>query len=91
MSPYNAGVLTRGIRDYVARDWAAVRADKDAFWAERIARLGPAEAFRIGEELRREAKLCNPAWPTADDRQADLDAHVRLAGIFRRADSARRG
>jgi hypothetical protein len=46
-------VITRGIREFVARDWAAVRESKDAYWGARIARLGPLEAFRIGEALPR--------------------------------------
>jgi hypothetical protein len=84
-------VITSGIRDYVARDWAAVRERKDAYWAERISRLGAAEAFRVTEELRREAQLCNPGWPSAADRHADFEAHVRVAALFQRVDSTRRG
>jgi hypothetical protein len=50
-------VITRGIREFVARDWLAVREAKDAYWGERIARLGPGEGFRIADELRRQALL----------------------------------
>lgn len=63
----------------MARDWAAVRDAKDAYWAERIERLGPAEGFRIAEELRLQAKLLNPIWPSEDDRHKDFLAHLRLA------------
>jgi hypothetical protein len=78
-------VITRGIREFVARDWDAAREAKDAYWHERIERLGPLEGLRIAEELRRQALLANPAWPEPADRQQDLLSHVRLAERFRRA------
>lgn len=82
-------MITRGIREFLARDWDAVRENKDAYWGARIARLGPAEGLRIADELRQQAAL-NPKWPQADDRQADLLAHARLAELFRRAGTTRR-
>jgi hypothetical protein len=84
-------VITRAIREYVARDWAAARLSKDVYWARRIARLGPAEAFRIGEEIRRQALERDRAWPDPASRQQDLLSHVRLAELFRRVGAARRG
>ncbi len=74
----------------MARDWQAARDSKDAYWSERIARLGVAEAFRVAEELRRQALLQDPAWPDAALRREDLLAHVRLADRFRRAGATRR-
>jgi len=82
-------VITRGIREFVARDWRAARDAKDTYWSRRIATLGPIEAFRVGEELRIQARLQNP-WPDADDRRQDIAAHVRLAALLGRASSARR-
>jgi hypothetical protein len=43
-------VLTRRIREFMNREWRAVRAHKDAYWGQRIARLGPAEGFRIADD-----------------------------------------
>jgi hypothetical protein len=83
-------VITRGIREFVARDWAAVRESKDAYWGARIARLGPLEAFRVGEALRQQARLNAPSWPDEASRNDDLRAHARLAELFRRADPVRR-
>ena len=83
-------MITSGIREFMGRDWRAVRTANDDYWAERVARLGPMEGLRIADELRRQALLQNPAWPDAADRDRDLLAHVRLAGLFTRADSARR-
>lgn len=87
---YNARVITRRIREFVTRDWQAARDNKDAYWADRIARLGPVEAFRIADDLRRQALLGNPAWPDAALRQADLLAHARLSARLGRAGAARR-
>jgi hypothetical protein len=75
----------------MARDWGAVRDAKDAFWAERIARLGPAEGLRIAEELRQQARLLDPAWPSEDDRREDLQAHLRFRALLDRARLSRRG
>jgi hypothetical protein len=83
-------VITRGIREFVSRDWLAVREAKDAYWGERVARLGPLEGLRIADELRRQALLQDRAWPDPADRREDLLAHVRLAELLQRADSTRR-
>jgi hypothetical protein len=83
-------VITRGIRAFVERDWDAARRAKDRYWAERIEMLGAAEGFRIAEELRNQALALNPSWPHAGERRADLEAHIRLAGVFRRVGSASR-
>ena len=85
-----SAVITRGIREFVRRDWASVREAKDAYWGQRIARLGPIEGFRVADELWRQMRLQDPGWPDADQREADLRSHVRLAALFRRADRARR-
>ena len=78
-------VITRGIRGYLSRDWAAARQSKDAFWATRIARLGPIEGLRIADELRRQVVRQNPAWPGDEERSKDLAAHTRLSELLRRA------
>jgi hypothetical protein len=88
---YNGTVITRAIRDYVARDWQAARASKDAYWGDRIGRLGACEGFRVAEELRRQMLDRNPSWPQATRRAEDLQSHVRLAALLRRASPARRG
>jgi hypothetical protein len=79
-------VVTRGIREFVSRDWAAVRDSKDDYWARRIEALGPAEAFRIADELRRQALFHEPHWPSAETRRLDLECHARVAALLCRAD-----
>ena len=82
--------ITRNIRAFMSRDWQRARDAKDDWWAERVRRLGPAEAFRIADELRRQALLQHPDWPDAASRADDLRHHVRMAELFARADAARR-
>lgn len=89
-SQYNVCVTTWGIREFMARDWDAVRAAKDTYWGDRVARLGAAEGLRIADELRRQARAMDAAWPHAADRRRDLRAHVVLRERLARASSARR-
>jgi hypothetical protein len=84
-------MLTRGIREFLDRDWSAVRASKDAYWAQRFAERGLAEALRIADELRRQMIAQHPGWPAPPSRREDLAFHVRLAERLRRAGAARRG
>lgn len=83
-------MITRGIRELVDRDWEAVRDNTDTYWSERIARLGPIEACRMAEELRRFALMQHPEWPDPAMRADDLDAHIHLSALFRRAGTTRR-
>ena len=82
-------MITRGIREFMDRDWRAVRASKDRYWGDRIGRLGPLEALRIADELRRQALLRDAGWPDAAARRQDLLSHVRLAQLLGRAGAAR--
>ena len=77
-------MITRGIHDYVSRDWGAARDAKDAYWADRIDRLGPMEGLRIADELRRQALAQCPAWPSEEDRREDLAAHAKLSSLLQR-------
>ena len=76
-----------------ARSWHATgsgpRDAKDAYWAARIRRLGPAEGIRIADELRRQALLQHPDWPDAASRREDLRHHVRMTELLARVDPAR--
>ena len=83
-------MITDGIHAFMARDWRRARAAKDAYWADRIGRLGPIEAMRIAEELRRQTKLQHPDWPDAASREDDLRHHVHMTELFARVDAARR-
>ena len=82
--------ITRDIGAFMARNWQRARDAKDAYWAERVQRLGPLEALRIADELRRQALLQHPDWPDAARRRDDLRHHVRMTELFARVDAARR-
>ncbi|HEV8392980.1 MAG TPA: hypothetical protein VGQ37_01850 [Vicinamibacterales bacterium] len=82
--------ITRGIREFVSRDWRAAREAKDRYWGQQVKRLGSAEALRIADELRRQVLQQVPGWPSAEQREADLQAHIRLSELLTRAGRARR-
>ncbi|MGE0592125.1 MAG: hypothetical protein AB7G23_12260 [Vicinamibacterales bacterium] len=84
-------MITRGIREFVARDWGAARESKERYWGERIGRLGALEGLRVAEALRHQMLQRAPGWPDAETREADLRFHVSLAERFRRAGAIRRG
>ena len=86
---YNIDVITRGISEFLARDWASVRASKDAYWSDRIRRLGALEALRIADELRGQARKQHPGWPDPESRREDLTHHVQVTALFHRVRSAR--
>jgi hypothetical protein len=85
-----AASVTRGIRDYVRRDWEVARAAKDDYWSARIRRLGPREGLRIADELRRQVLALDVEWPSQADREGDLATHARVSELLRRAEHARR-
>jgi hypothetical protein len=68
---------------FAARVWSAVDDDKARYWAGRKRTMSPADALRLGEVLRRHARGMRPDWPSDDERQADLDTHVRVARALR--------
>ncbi|MEJ7730292.1 MAG: hypothetical protein WKG00_13870 [Polyangiaceae bacterium] len=68
------------------RDWAMVRASKDAYWRT----LDPATRLRLSDELRRHALELHPDWPSAAQRAEDYQAHVRLSERLERAASSRK-
>jgi hypothetical protein len=77
-------MITRDIRQFMSRDWRRARDAKDEYWAGRIRQLGAEEAFRVAEELRLQNICQNPNWPSNEDRQEDLAAHMRLAELLQR-------
>lgn len=81
--------VTRGIEDYMSRDWAATRQAKDGYWAARIRRCGPGEGLRIADELRRQVLVLDLDWPSPAERHRDLEDHARVSRLLRRVDHAR--
>ena len=76
------------IRAWANRDWAAVAALKDKYWAECDPPL--LDRFRIADDLRRVAIALNPGWPTESDREEDLATHVCVGEMLRNVAPASR-
>lgn len=81
----------RDIEAFVKRDWGLVAEAKEAYWADRKRALGPAEGLRVADDLRRQAIAARPEYPTAEDRAADLESHMRVLEMLRHASERRRG
>jgi hypothetical protein len=78
--------LADGLREYMARDWAAVRDSKERYWPDE---LSAADRIRLAESLRLSVLAGTPGWPSDESRIDDLDAHVSLVSRIRRAGSPR--
>jgi hypothetical protein len=78
--------LADGLREYMARDWAAVRESKERYWSEE---LSAADRIRLADSLRLAVLVSTPDWPSEEDRIDDLHAHEHLTGRIRRAGPAR--
>lgn len=67
------------IAAFARRDWQLVEKLKATYWADRKRTLLPADALRLGDELRRYVLMVRPGWPSSADREDDLNIHVRVA------------
>jgi hypothetical protein len=68
------------------RDHRELRASKAEHWA----RLTPARRLALADDLRRHMLSLHPDWPTAEMRDSDLKAHVRLLQRITHASKALR-
>jgi hypothetical protein len=69
---------------YLQRDRALVEEPRQEYWAALRREHGAIEGISIAEELRLHAIALHPAWPTADDRSADIENHARVSALLRR-------
>jgi len=69
---------------YARRDWQAIAASKRQRWTEQKSHMSPADALRVGDELRHHASVLREGWPTEEDRREDLASHKRVAEMLRR-------
>jgi hypothetical protein len=68
---------------FARRDWRAIAALKRLRWAKR--NMTPAEALRIGDELRHHVSSLRTGWPTKEDRRNDIAVHIRVSESLRLA------
>lgn len=69
---------------FVRRPWAMGRRRKDRHWTAAAIARGPAAMLEAAEELRAHLRLVQPGWPSAEQRRADLQHHVRLKQLLDR-------
>lgn len=78
------------VRAFVSRDWRSLSQDKERYWASYKVENGPASGIRIASALRAQVRRARPDWPSAEERREDLDTHLRLIEVIRRAGRASR-
>ncbi len=76
---------------YLARDWQGARDHKREYWRAILARKGLRESLRVNDQLHAWMKLSDPAWPTQEQREEDLETHRRVAEAFATAGSFKTG
>lgn len=69
--------------ELLAKRWDLLAEYKDQSRRERK-RLGAQEALRVVDSLRAHVRLFNPTWPTPEDREADLQTHIRVSAALAR-------
>ena len=75
---------------FARRDWNALVGLKADHWASMKARRGADAGLLIADELRLHAQKVRPDWPSEQDRQDDLEVHVRVGAALRSIQVARR-
>ncbi len=77
------------IKAYLARDWRGAERSKAEYWRSLKREQGTLVAVRAAEALRLQTRALRPAWPSDEDRVADLNNHAHLAELFARAHRSR--
>jgi hypothetical protein len=67
----------------LGKRWDLLAEYKDRYWRERK-QLGAGEALRVVDALRAQARYFHPGWPTPEDREADLQTHLRVSAALAR-------
>jgi hypothetical protein len=83
-SGYTDFVDRNDIQAYVSRDWDAIRAAKDDYWAARLRDGGTEPLLTVAESLRQLVRAVQPDWPRPEDREADFDHHVAVKRLLDR-------
>lgn len=80
MPPHPAAAL-------LSKRWDLLAHYKDEYWRDRK-QLGLREALRVVDALRTQARFFRPDWPTQEDREQDLQTHIRVAAALARTGSS---
>jgi hypothetical protein len=76
------------LRAYARRDWSEIERLDRAHWADVYRRVGPEPGFRASAALAELARRVRPGWPSAAERQRDLEHHVEFKRRLDRAAQA---
>lgn len=80
---YSRAVPPHPAAALLGKRWDLLAEYKDQYWRERK-KLGVREALRVVDSLRTQAQFFNPSWPTPEDREADLQTHIRVSAALAR-------
>jgi hypothetical protein len=83
-------VKVADVQDFLNRDWSLLQQLKADCWIQQKRAITPAAALDLGAELRDYARSVRSDWPSLAERDEDLAAHVRLAGILQRVKQSAR-
>jgi hypothetical protein len=70
---------------YANRDWSAIAAHKRRVWTQVATKMSAAEMLALGDSLRDLVHTIHPDWPTREQRLEDLETHIRVSEMLRRA------
>lgn len=76
------------VRAFVERPFRAMARDKERYWASWKQVHGAAAGLRVADALRAQVKRARPDWPSEQDRRDDLEMHLQLIEVIRRAGRA---
>ena len=68
----------------LTRDRVEVERARNRFWAKQRELVGPAASIRASESLSRHMLSVRPDWPSAREREADLEHHVTWTTLLDR-------
>ena len=74
----------RAIEEFVRRDWQRAGASKAEYWAGRF-REDRRATWDAAQALLTHARLVNPPFPAARDRELDLASHFSIRSRLDRA------
>ena len=77
----------RTVRQFLARDWQKAADAKREYWAG-LFRDNPRAVWESAQALLAHVRRIRPAFPAAEERDADLSAHQALRSQLDRAADA---
>jgi len=79
-----ASLAREDVVAFLTRPWRELRTGKERHWATLRRRKGAAAALEAAHALRLHMQEIRRSWPSALERRADLQEHVRLSRLLRR-------